>query len=95
MNTTGEEVILVPSLDYCIYSRARNALRECLRQLINCEDESPGIQQRYLILKKFLEENDCVSLREKYLPMLERGQNIHFCLRMVSGKLVVNVEEGI
>lgn len=89
----GESIVLVPSLEECVITKAEGALRETLQELLTGpQDQDERLQRRYETLRVFLEEFKCDRLRGAYEPLLLQGQRVCFFLRLQDNELHVTME---
>jgi hypothetical protein len=88
----GESIVLVPSLEECVITKAEGALRETLQELLTGQqDQDERLQRRYETLRVFLEEFKCERLRGAYEPLLLQGQRVRFFLRLQDNELLVTL----
>jgi hypothetical protein len=91
----GGNLVLVPSLEECVVTKAEHALKETLHSLLDAPDSSDkALERRYETLKAFLEEFQCERLRGVYEPLLIQGKRVRFLLCLESGELHVTMEVG-
>lgn len=89
----GESIVLVPSLEECVLTKAEGALKETLQELLTGpQDQGERLQRRYETLRVFLEEFKCERLRGAYEPLLLQGNGVRFLLRLQDNELHVTME---
>jgi hypothetical protein len=77
-------VELVPNLEHCVQTRARQEHAVAMSQLM-AGDKSPDLEQRLELLKAFLEEADFGRLRRESEAHLAQGRKVKFILDGAGG----------
>ena len=75
---------LVPDLDHCVQTKAKQEYAATMSQIMS-GDESPELEPRLELLKAFLEEADFSRLRQESEEHLTQGRNAKFLLSGTAG----------
>ncbi len=75
---------IIPDLDHCVQTRAKQEYAAIMSQIMS-GDESPGLEERWDLLKAFLEEADFSRLRRESEEHLTQGRKVKFLLSGSAG----------
>ena len=80
MSPSKIHIELVPTLDHCIETLAKQEYKEALEKLLASAEGSIELQCRIEFLRLFLETTDFKRLRSEYEPHLIEGKTVKFVL---------------
>jgi hypothetical protein len=79
-----DKITLIPTIDACVETQARLMYVEALRALLD-KSEEPQLQQKYEILKLFLETADFRKLRAQSEKLFAQNKMVVFNVWIENG----------
>lgn len=80
MSPSKIHIELVPTLDHCVETLAKQEYKAALEKLLASAERSTKLQCRIELLRLFLETTDFKRLRSEYEPRLIEGRTVKFVL---------------
>jgi hypothetical protein len=80
------EIQFEPDLAHCIQSLAESEYEQAQRELLQKEEDG-YLQQKFEVLKLFLQSADFGKLRSAYEKHLVEGKKVKFRVRSIDGQL--------
>ena len=81
------EIVLHPDRCHCIQTVAKHEYERILKELLNEVEVNVVLEERFQMLKAFLESADFAELRRSYEPYLVEGKSVVFTLRSMEGSI--------